>query len=236
MNNYIITTLLIVLSLKAYGQSTEYKIQVNTGLFKFSGESAEKTESINYNLDKEDGYTNNPYGRKYGISYGVSANMTNITKSNIRLGIDLGYEILRSRIDINTVWQHSSIINETVSAKGKTNLNSSFLNLFPSIGYLFSNSFYHLYFDGGIDFGYCLNTEEKGYAKSESREYETNRVRKTINLDIRPRIQMGIQNNKIGAYVGYSKGLINYKSGFTGGKNEIYSEMIRFGLTYKLKK
>jgi len=119
-------------------------------------------------------------------------------------------------------------------ATGKTNLNSSFLNLFPSIGYQFSNSSLNFYFDGGIDFGYCLNAEEKGYAKSESREYETIRDRKTINLDIRPRIQLGIQKNKIGGYIGYSKGLKNYKSGFIGGTNEAFSEIIRIGLTYQL--
>ena len=234
MSNKLITILLVFLSLTIYGQSTEYGIQVNSGFFRFSGESAEKTEQINYNLNKEDGYTNNPYGSKYGLSYGISANITRTTKSNLRLGIDLGYEILRSRIDINAVWQHSDNINETVLATGKTNLNSSFINLFPSIGYQFSKSSMILFFEGGFDFGYCVNAKEKGYAKSESREYETNRDRKTIEFDVRPRIQIGIQKHKIGVYIGYSKGLINYKSGFDGGTNEAYSEMIRIGLTYKL--
>src|SRR5690606_27130086 len=139
---------------------------------------------INYNLDKKDGYTNNPYGSKFGFSYGLSANVTRITKSNLRLGIDLGYEVLRSRIDINSVWQHSDNINETVPANGNSNQNSSFINLFPSIGYQFFASSVKLFFDGGFDFGYCLKTEEKGYAKSESIEYKTYRDRKTIDFDI----------------------------------------------------
>lgn len=226
--------LLVVFSLNAYGQSTEFGIQLNSGFFRFTGESAEKTEQINYDLDDEDGYTNNPYGNKYALSYGLSAKVTRITKSNLRLGIDFGYEILRSQININAVWQHSDNINETVTATGKTNLNSNFINLFPSIGYRFPISSYSVFVDGGFDFGYCLKTTEKGYAESETREYETVRDRKTIELDIRPRIQIGIQKQKVGSYIGYSKGLKNYKSGFDGGVNEAYSEMIRIGLTYNL--
>ncbi len=234
MKSNLITVFLVVLSLNIYGQSTESGIRVNSGFFRFSGESAEKSTQINYNLDKEDGYTNNPYGNKYGISYGISASVTRITKSNLRLGIDLGYEILRSRIDIDAVWQHGANINETVLATGRTNLNSNYINLFPSIGYQFFNSSFKLYFDGGLEFGYCLNSMEKGSAESESRKYETIRDRKTIELDIRPRIQIGIQKNKIGSYIGYSKGLRNYKSGFDGGTNEAYSEILRVGLTYRL--
>ena len=234
MKKEFIAIFLVVLSLNAFGQSTEYGINLNSGFFRYTGESAEKAEQINYNLDKEDGYTNNPYGSKYGLSYGISTNIRRITKSNLRLGIDLGYEILRSRIDINAVWQHSDNINETVPVSGKTNLNSSFVNLFPSVGYQYNKSSMILFFDCGFDFGYCINGNERGNAKSELRDYETSRERKTIEFDFRPRIQIGIQKHKIGGYIGYSKGLINYKSGFNGGTNEAYSEMIRMGLTYKL--
>lgn len=234
MNIKLITVLLLFLNLNIFGQSIEYKLQANSGFFRFLGESAEETEQINYNLDKEDGYTNNPYGNKYGFSYGISANITKITKTNLRLGIDFGYEVLISRIDIKAVWQHGDNINETISATGKSNLNSSFLNLFPSIGYQISNSFFNIFLDGGIDFGYCLNSIEKGNAYSKTREYETYSDRKTVELDVRPRIQIGIQKNKVGGYIGYSKGLTNYKSGFIGGTNEAYSEMMRMGITYKL--
>ena len=65
MNIKLITVLLLFLNLNIFGQSIEYKLQANSGFFRFLGESAEETEQINYNLDKEDGYTNNPYGNKY---------------------------------------------------------------------------------------------------------------------------------------------------------------------------
>lgn len=234
MRKIFITLFFAFSCLVIYGQSTGYEIRLNSGFFRFTGESADKTEQINYSLDNEDGYTNNPYGNKYGFSYGISGNITRTTKSNVRLGIDLGYEVLRSRIDINAVWQYSDNINETVSATGKTNLNTSFLNMFPSIGYQISNASLNIFLDGGVDLGYCLNSVEIGNANSESREYETSRDRKTLELDVRPRIQIGIRKHKTGGYIGYSKGLTNYKSGFAGGTNAAYSEMIRVGLTYKI--
>ena len=204
MEKKLITLFFTFSCLSIYGQSTNYGIQVNSGFFRFTGESAEKTEQINYSLDKEDGYTNNPYGNKYGLSYGISANITRTTKANLRLGIDFGYEVLRSRINIKAVRQYSDNINETVSAIGKTNLNSSFLSFFPSIGYQISNSFFNIFLDGGVDFGYCINSIEKGHANSETREYETYRDRKTLELDVRPLIQIGIQKHKVGGYIGYS--------------------------------
>lgn len=234
MKKDFIAIFFVVLSLNVFGQSLQYGINLNSGFFRYTGESAEKAEQINYNLDKEEGYTNNPYGNKYGLSYGISANIKRITRSNLRFGLDLGYEILRSRIDISAVWQHNENINETVSAKGKTILNSSFVNLFPSVGYQFNKSSMILFFDCGFDFGYCINENERGNAQSELRDYETSKERKTIEFDFRPRIQVGIQKHKIEGYIGYSKGMINYKSGFVGGTNEVYSEMIRVGLTYKL--
>ncbi len=87
----------------AYCQSTEISLNVNSGLFSFSGESAESVSSINYDLREEDGYTNNPYGSKAGLSYGLSASVTRIFKSNSLIGIDLGYELLRSKVNIDRI-------------------------------------------------------------------------------------------------------------------------------------
>ena len=234
MNKKLITVLLVLSSFNVFGQIVEYSIQINSGFFKFSGNSAENIEQINFNLNNEDGYTNNPYGSEFGLSYGISTSLIKTTKTNLRFGIDLGYEMLRSKIEIDGVWQNNGSASVKISATGKTNLNSSFINLFPRFGYQISNPIYNLYFDGGFDFAYCLASTEIGYAQSETREYETKRDRKTIDFDVRPRIQIGMTRNRFGGYVGYSKGLINYKSGFAGGTNEAYSELVRIGLTYKL--
>ncbi|MBK7233713.1 MAG: outer membrane beta-barrel protein [Saprospiraceae bacterium] len=217
------------------GQTTELSFRLNSGLFSFTGASAESVEKINYNLETEDGYTNNPYGNKPALSIGASINLSRILSSNLKFGIDLAYEILRSKIEIDGVHQNSRIINETIVANGQSYLNFSYINLFPSIGYRIKVSDFNLDIDGGMDFGYCLKAYERGYAKSSTREYETQRDRKTINFDFRPRLQIAFIKNSLGLYLGYSVGLVNYKSGFAGGVNEAYSNMIRFGLIYKPK-
>ena len=233
---YILTTLaILIFSVLSSGQNTDYLLQLNTGLFYFSGPSAESTETINYNLDKEDGYTNNPYGSRPGLSYGLSGRVSRITAKGFRLGVGLGYEILRSRIKINQVWQYSGVNNEAVVADGKTNINLQFINLFPSLGYRVLMGNYQLDIDGGLDIGYCLQAKEQGRAESEAGIYETERDRKTINLDLRPRVQAGISKNRLGVYLAYSKGLSNYRAGFEGGTNEASSNLLRFGLQYRLQ-
>ena len=231
----MINMLGILFLTNVYSQKTEYSLRLNSGLFSFSGQSSEASTFINYNLDRNDGYTNNPYGSKSGLSYGISGNISRVTKNNIIFGIDLGYELLRSKIDIEGVREHNRTTNETVAVEGHTNLNYNFLNTFPNIGYRFVISKINIDFSGGIDFAYCLNTTEKGSATSTTREYNTTRDRKTIETELRPRIQIGIYRGNVGAYFGYSKGLRNYKSGYVGGVNEAYGNLIRFGLKYKIK-
>jgi len=236
MKKHLIIIILVFAIINIYGQKTNYIVQLNSGLFKFNGISVEGTEKINCNIIDEEGYTNNPYGNRPTLSYGISLGFTRIYKSNLRFGFDLSYEILKSKINIDGVWVYNNIINETVNAIGQTYLNFNFVNAYPSIGYQHLVSNINIYIDIGIEYGYCIKAYEKGYAKSNLREFKTRRDRKTISSDIRPRIQIGIEKNRIGGYIGYSKGLLNYKSGYIGGTNEAFSNMIRIGLKFQLNK
>lgn len=204
-------------------------------MFSFSGQSSESSTFINYNLTKDEGYTNNPYGSKKGLSYGISVNINRIAKNNVIFGIDLGYELLRSKIDIERVLEYNGTTNQMIEATGKTYLNNSFINLLPTIGYRFSTSKLTFDLSGGIDFAYCLTTTEEGYATSETKKYTTKRDKKTIDTEFRPRIQIGIYKHKIGIYFGYSKGLKNYKSEYVGGTNEAFGNILRFGIKYRIK-
>ena len=146
----------------------------------------------------------------------------------------MGYELLRSKIDIDGVWKSGGITNEIVAANGHTKLSYSFLNTFSYFGYRYTISKINIDLSGGIDFAYCLSAIENGSASSETRDYNTKRDRKTIDTEIRPRIQLGFYSGNIGIYFGYSKGLRNYKSGYVGEINEVFSNLIRFGMKYKL--
>lgn len=235
MKKLTLKLMFLVSAFTGYTQATEFSARLNSGFFYFSGESVESTTHINYNLTEEDGYTNNPYGNRATLSYGFSANLNRITKSNFRMSVDIGYEVLRSKIDINMVslWDGSNATSEV--AEGQTFFKNSFVNFYPSMGYRLTIKSYNLDFDIGLDVAKNLSNIDKGQAESNTRTYEVERERSTINSDIKGRYQLTISKNKMGGYLGFSNGMKNYKEGFAGGVNLAFSRMIRFGLVYKLK-
>ena len=234
MKHLLTITLLTVFYTNIFSQKTEYNFHLNSGLLYFSGISIESTGQISYNIDREEGYTTNPYGDKSGLSYGFSTNLSRISKKRFKFALELGYETIASKIDITTVWIHGDGINEAEEAEGKTNFIFNNLNLFTSLGYRILISDFKIDIDAGLELAYILKATEKGYAKSNTREYETYRSIRNIRNDLRARVQMKASKNRIGAYVGYSKGIINYKKGYLCGINNAYSNIIRFGLIYSL--
>jgi hypothetical protein len=56
---------------------------LNSGLYSYSGLSVNGTTSINYDDQTNSGYTNNPYGSKVGICYGLSLNIKRVTAKNL---------------------------------------------------------------------------------------------------------------------------------------------------------
>jgi hypothetical protein len=231
-----ILTVIILFSLNhIFGQTKEIRLAFNSGLFSFSGQSADNQSVINFSNTKNSGYTNNPYGSLGGISYGLSANFQKVTKKNMILGFDIGFENLRSKVNIVAVNGFLGTSAYVYSANGQTFLNSNFINLFPNIGHRWLVNKISIDVIGGLDVAYCPKATEKGSATATNdTKYVTSVDRKTINTDIRPRIQFSIGYLKTGVYVGYSYGLSNYRSGYVGGTNECFARLLRFGLTYKL--
>jgi hypothetical protein len=232
-----IAFLLIVFSLShIYGQQTELRVSINSGLFSFAGKSAVENSQINLYDQSNTGYTNDPYGSKNGFSYGVSLNLKRVAKSNFIYGIDFGYETLRSKVSIHSVNGFIGTSTFEKNASGQTFLNINSLNLNPSAGYRFNINKFPLDLVGGFDVSYILNVKENGDATDmDGIEYSTSLDRKTIKYDFRPRVQISTDYKKFGLYLGYSIGLSNYIDGYVGGVNEAYSRMIRFGITYRLK-
>lgn len=187
------------------------------------------------------GYTNNPYGTKNGLCIGLSGDFRHLTKGNFISGVDFGFETLKSKVNIDQVYDTWASLNYE-NATGKTYLNYHFMNLFPYIGKRINLNELSVDLTGGIDVGYVLSADEKGEAVSESgNSYNTAVERKTQNFDIRPRVQVAVQHNRFGVYAGYSYGIVNYVKGFyvagSVGNSSAPSEarMIRFGLTFKIK-
>jgi len=150
--------LFILLSLSSKAQKLEIRTSLNSGFYSYRGNGTESVSRINGTT-----YTNNPYGSKWGLSYGLSFNIRKVTKSNFIFGADLGYEILRSKVKLD----YFDVIGDIASDfKGKTYLNTSFLNLFPYLGRRFNISDQALDLVGGLDIGYVLSSREKGDARS----------------------------------------------------------------------
>lgn len=219
---------LIPLSLKA--QQWEIRANLNSGFYSFRGDGAESVSRISGTT-----YTNNPYGSKGGLSYGLSFNARRVAKSNFIFGADLGYEMLRSKVDL----KYFDVIGDIASDfEGRTYLNTSFINLFPYMGRRFTVSKQTFDLVGGLDVGYVLSSREKGSARSIDNaqfEIETSVDRKNVKSDFRPRIQLSTDVGKIGFYVGYAHGLKNYTANYDGMNRETYSRMWRIGLSYRLK-
>lgn len=211
-------------------QKVELRANFNTGLFSFGGKDAASTSWIN-----NETATNNPYGRKSGLSYGLSLNLRKVTPSLFLYGIDAGYEMLQSKVNL----KYSGVIMGDIASDfvGRTHLNNSFINAFPFMGKRFLIGGWPVDLMGGLDVAFLLKSREKGSAHGISNvDYhtETDVDRKNINTDLRPRLQLSTDISKVGVNIGYSYGLMNYRKGLLGADREVYSRMLRIGLSYRL--
>jgi len=88
----------------------------------------------------------------------------------------------------------------------------------------------------GTDLGVCLNRREHetGTVDNEGKYNDSYTLANKPSIDIRPRIEFTNYYKKFGLTIGYSYGLINYTNRMVGANMEVFSRMIRFGLTYRL--
>jgi hypothetical protein len=229
--------LLIVIGLcsgnlqKVYAQKPEIRVALNSGLYSFRGSGTVQESALNVNSSLGAVYTNNPYGRNREISYGISGNLKFVA-SKFVFGLDLGYEVLRSKVGINAVYGDRGV---TTDASGKAILSQGFVNIFPFAGYQLKGKLVSIDLIGGLDLAYCTSVREKANATSNGTVYTSSVDRKVEDFDYRPRVQAGINYQKFGAYAGYSFGLINYRRGLLGGPITFaQTSYIRFGISYQL--
>lgn len=236
MKNLILIVICSFCILNASSQKAEVRVALNSGLFSFTGDNAAKSSQINLYPQSNSGYTNTPYGSRNGFCYGLSLDLKKITKHKTIYGMDFGYENLKSKISLNSIYiiNGSDILIKKMS--GQTFLNINSLNLNPYVGHRFYVNKFPVDVVGGFDLGYILSAKEIGSAKGDDgTKYTTNRNRETIKLDFRLRAQVATEYKKLGVYLGYSIGTVNYFGNYIGSSGGVYSNIIRFGLTYKLK-
>ena len=219
----------------SFAQKTETSLSFNSGLFSFSGRSAQGVTFVNYNSATKTGYTNDPYGSENGFCYGFSLQRNHIASWNFILGFDLGYEVLRSKVRIDEIAYYDGHSTTDYPANGKAFLNFGYLNFFPHIGYRIKAKNISVDITGGFELALKLKSWESGDIKaSDGTEMVTSSNNAHSNLfDFRRRIQVAVNYKRISPYIGYSVGLVNYSNN-SGGTNDAFARMIRIGIAYKL--
>ena len=236
MRLIFLTLLAFLILINISGQKTELNISLNSGLYSYSGISAQSATSINYNDQTKSGYTNNSYGSKDGICYGLSLNIKRVTTRNFILGLAIGYESLRSKVSIDRIDGYNGTSTYQYGATGHTFLNNDNLNLNPFLGYRINVKAISFDLSGGFDIAYILKSTENGNATATNGiKYSTTLDKTDRSFDFRPRIQFSADYKRYGLYVGYSYGLINYMMWAKGDAVfEVYSRLFRFGVTYEI--
>ncbi|GAB3837623.1 hypothetical protein [Hymenobacter jeollabukensis] len=233
MRHLVVTIALLGLVGGAQAQSWETTAQLTGTGFNFRGPSAERQSSINLYRPGTTGYTNNPYGALPGVGFGAALQQQRVTRGKVLLGLQAGYERLRSRVDNVLVWPGGGDVLE--EAHGHTNLILDFINVHPYAGRRFGLGAVSLDVTGGLDLGLLLHCQEKGFATAgNGQRYTTDLARPQPRLDTRARLNLTAYYHRVGLMTSYAHGLRNYREGWVGGVNEAYGQVWRLGVAYRL--
>jgi len=240
MKKALLTLLIILVAAQLYSQSFEVTLQANSGLFHYGGSSATSISSISEGFNRVN-YTNNPYGGKNGFSYSWDLQVQHVGKGGFIWGLQAGYDILRSKENINEYYPlffppFGSESYTGIPVKGQTFLQDQDININPYIGYRLQTKKIKIDFLPGIDLGFNINSQDKGNATdSENNLYRTNLKLTGAPTDVRPRFGIAAWCGRFGITAAYSYGLTNLDKNTNGdGPYNAHSELLRFGIAYRI--
>jgi len=223
-----------------WAQKTEFALSVNSGLFHYTGSNSASHSFFNSDGINQ-GYTNQSFGQLNGLCNGLGINIKRISKKGWMFGTEMAYEKLVSRVIIDEVSLYSNIfysiiVQDIKVTKGKTNLISTFANIYPFFGKRFALGNVKTDVSAGFDLAIPVGIWEKGIATGpDGTTYTTNRTNGTQTFEIKPRMQLGFRYHKEGIYMGYSYGLSNLSKGLIGDAAfSSYTRYLRFGISYTL--
>jgi hypothetical protein len=242
----LLTLSILFLSTRLFAQKIELSIQANSGLFHYSGNATASTSFINSaGGNPPQGNTNNPYGNKNGFSYGGNIQAQYISRGGFIAGVQGGYDVLRSIVNINSVsypyfTEGPGYVGEP--AKGQTALQNQNFNINPYLGYRINLKKIKIDIMPGMDVGFNVNSYEKGSATTTGGSvYKLDNKMPKSPTDVRLRFGLAAWYNRFGLTAGYAYGLTNFASNLdvnAGGTStpapEAHSELIRFGISYRV--
>jgi hypothetical protein len=257
MKKFLLTLLCICLLTQLRAQKFELSAGVNSGLFHFTGNAVAATTSI-YEDATASGQneTNDPYGNRNGYSYGGYVQIENINPGGFIIGLQAGYDILRSKVDINNVspppYLNASpsgdyFANPDIPATGQTFLQSQFINFSPFLGYRLNLKKIKIDFMPGMDFGFNINSYDKGKATATSygTVFRTDLKLSAPSNDARLKMGVAAIYKRFGLTASYAWGLNNYSPKLiyypstvpddsNGYHATAYSRLLRFGISYRI--
>ncbi len=229
-----------------YAQKIEIVVQANSGLFHYAGTSSTGTSAFNSSGgNPAQYYTNNPYGAKNGFSYGFGIQAQRVSKSGFIAGLQAGYDLLRSKVTIDRIIPLVYFYNTLLPfdyvpyptpVQGQTFLTDQSINVSPYLGYRLKIKKIKIDLLPGIDLAFNINSYDKGKATgNDGTIYQTNLKLSNAPTDIRLKFRIAAAYKKLGITAGYAHGLTNLDKNTTGdGSYNAHSELIRFGVTYRI--
>lgn len=222
-------------------------VQASSALFHFSGKSAVKESSIIAGSTQSQNYTANPYGKNGGFGYGGNLQAQFVSKGGFIAGLQAGYEVLRSKVNITGVappytydlayLPSANFATVILDAKGTSYLKNNFVNLSPYIGYRLSASKVKIDVMPGVDLAFNVSSSNRGNATTTGDngiKYTVDRKMDKAPTDVRLKFGAAAIYKRFGLTASYAHGLTNYESKMIGGDFEAHSELIRFGLSYRI--
>ena len=247
MRKYFLILVVLLVFNHLYAQKIELSVQAYSGLFHYSGNGTAADSYIHQGQADGQDYTINPYGNKNAFSYGAGIQAQHITKGGFIVGGGANYEILRSKVNINgyvpnIVYEFYTIDTYYPNkVSGSSFLQDQTININPYIGYRIIFKGISIDLLPGADFSFNLNAYDKGKATSTyppsaqvQQTYQTNFKRPDAPTDVRLRFGLAANYKRISVTASYAHGLTNYEKNMTGSNLNARSELIRFGLAYKL--
>jgi hypothetical protein len=216
-----------------FGQRLELTTSINSGLFYYGGQSA--TRSTVTDISYPPFYIKNPYGRNPDLSYGISVQLQKGTTNNLIYGLQIGYEVLSSKVNLHEVLSEEPVYAWDTS-KSFITLSNNFVNFNPYIGHRIAKEKITIDLIAGSDFGFCINSQANIYVtNSRGDNAVVNTDMEKITLDIRPRVGANLFYKDFGLTLGYSLGLSNYSKTTNESDDRIFSRYLRVGLLYKIE-
>ncbi|MBO0358834.1 hypothetical protein J0X19_12830 [Hymenobacter sp. BT186] len=214
-----------------YGQKTEYSGHLNSGGFAYRGSGAAASSVVLVpDIYPAKPYTNNPYGKNLGFSYGLVGQIQRVTPKRSLFGVQAGYEVLRSQVDITEILA----FRLQTPASGHTTLANKTITMHPFFGRRLAHQVIDFDLTAGPEFGFVLSGREEIDATALGEKFNADNTRVESYLDFRARLNAAAYYKHFGITAGYSRGLTNNYGNSIGIDGEAYSQFFRLGLAYRL--